>query len=185
MARRSVPAVITFEDQSGGAPPEIWPSPGVPTPPIYYPPEIWPTPPAKPPLGIWGPSGPWPTPPIVVVPPGELAPGVPSHPIVIPPEQLPPVPGHPIVLPPETPGEPPVVLPPLPPEIWPPAGVVTPPIYYPPEIWPKPPEKPTEPPAGGGGSDKFMWKAIWTPRTGWLVILVPLGPVPTPSAAKK
>jgi len=176
MARRSVPAVITFEDQSGG-PPEVWPPDAVVRPPIYYPPEIWPKPPLRP------------SHPIVIVPP-DVIDGTPSHPIVIPPEALPPVPSHPIVLPPDPgipPGEPgspshPIVLPPLPPEIWPPAGVVTPPIYYPPEIWPKPPEKPpVEPPVGD--LPNVMWKAVWTPVTGWVVILVtvPEGEHPTPS----
>jgi|SRR5215831_7431563 len=170
MARRSIPAVITFDDQTG----PVDPSYGIPAPPP----------------GIWGPTDPRPTHPIVIAPPGIIDGVHPSHPIVLPPESLPPVPGHPIVLPPDPgipPGEPgspthPIVLPPLPPGIWPPAGVVTPPIYYPaepPEIWPKPPEKP---PAEGDG--KFMWKAVWTPVTGWVVLLVtvPSGPLPTPSA---
>ena len=51
--------------------------------------------------------------------------------------------------PPKPPG---VVAPPIyyPPEIWPPPsgkppGVVAPPIYYPPEIWPQPPVHPAHP----------------------------------------
>jgi hypothetical protein len=41
--------------------------------------------PPEPPLGIWGPPGPWPTPPIYI-PGGEH----PAHPIVLPPEEIPP-----------------------------------------------------------------------------------------------
>lgn len=92
------------------------PSDAHPEHPIYYPPQIWgppgpwPTPPIympQPPLGIWGPPGPWPTPPIYLPQP---PPGVPTHPIYYPP-QIWPSPGrptHPIVLPPD---QPPVQLP--------------------------------------------------------------------------
>lgn len=54
-------------------------------------------------------------------------------------------PEHPIVLPPEKPGDPPVV-------IWPDPGpfpIPTPPIYYPPSIWPRP-GHPAHPIAPGG-----------------------------------
>jgi len=100
-----------------------------------------------------------------VIPPGSLAPGVPTHPIVLPPPQ----PGHPIVIPPDaiSPGHPshPIALPPvqpghpivIPPDAIEP-GVPTHPIYLPPVIWPGPgvPTHPIagEPPLGiwGGGS---------------------------------
>lgn len=63
----------------GGPPPSIWPSPGRPEHPIFYPPGIWgptdPRPgwglPGQPP-GIWGGANePFPTPPIVIIPPTE------------------------------------------------------------------------------------------------------------------
>ena len=98
---------------------------GIPSHPIYNPP------------GIWGPTDPRPTPPIVIIPPDCIEPGVPthpiylpiypSHPIVIPPGSLGPgtpehpiylpvYPSHPIVIPPDAagPGKPehPIVLPP-------------------------------------------------------------------------
>jgi len=77
----------------------IWPSPGVPTHPIYYPPTIWPDPgvpthpiaPGGPPPGIW-PSPGVPTHPIAPggPPPGIWpSPGHPEHPIVIPPQPEP------------------------------------------------------------------------------------------------
>lgn len=93
------------------------------------------------PPGIWGPTDPRPTPPIVI-PPGWLGNGVPTHPIVLPP----PRPEHPIVIPPDavSPGVPahPIVLPPyvpahpivIPPDSLAP-GVPTHPIYLPPLIW--------------------------------------------------
>src|SRR6516162_1473886 len=84
-------------------PPGIWPSPGVPTHPIYYPPVIS------------GPPGPWPTPPIYLPPtlPGIWpSPGHPAHPIYYPPVISGPPgpwPTPPIYLPqpPEKPTEPP------------------------------------------------------------------------------
>jgi hypothetical protein len=77
-------------DHSLPVPPEIWPGPGIPTPPIYYPPppvSIWPGPgypahpiaPGGPPPGVW---------------PG---PGVPTPPIFYPPTVWPPQPGQPPV----------------------------------------------------------------------------------------
>jgi len=85
--------------------------------PIYLPPVVWPPLPPKPPLGIWGPTDPRPTPPIYLplpTPPdsGGGEPGVPAHPIY-----FPVYPAHPIVLPPDG-GE-------KPPE--PPPGMINPP----------------------------------------------------------
>jgi hypothetical protein len=101
------PPLPTHPIAPGGQPPTIWPSPGHPAHPIA---------PGGPPLGIWGGvappypdqglpgSQPHPSHPIVI-PPGALAPGIPSHPIYWPihPDQgLPgaqPHPEHPIVIP--------------------------------------------------------------------------------------
>ena len=84
--------------------------PGLPLPPDGT------TPPQPP--GIWGPPGPWPTPPIFI-PPGSTGdgPNVPAHPIVLPPPGSGNVPAHPIVLPPVPPVAPgfpahPIVIPP-------------------------------------------------------------------------
>lgn len=75
------------------------------------------------PPGIWGGGNvPMPTPPIYIIPPDAISPGVPTHPIfipvypahpiVIPPESIGPgVPTHPIVLPPPCPAHP-IVIPP-------------------------------------------------------------------------
>ena len=97
---------------------------------------------------IWGPTDPRPTPPIVVIPPGSISDGVPTHPIYIPI-----YPAHPIVIPPGSIGggkpEHPIYLPPgiwgptdpfpTPPIFLPPdsigPGVPTHPIYLPPVIW--------------------------------------------------
>lgn len=121
----------------------------------------------RPPLGIWGPTDPRPTPPIVLpIPPDAIAPGVPTHPIYIPI-----FPAHPIVIPPDAiaPGVPthPIVLPPIiwgpddprptPPIVIPPdaisPGVPTHPIVLPPEIWgptdPRPGQPIYLPPAAG------------------------------------
>ena len=83
---------------------------------------------------------------------GTPVPPHPSHPIVLPPV----FPAHPIA-----PGRPPVATPPIyyPPEVWPPPvhpahpiapggppPTATPPIYYPPEVWPNPPVPPEQPP---------------------------------------
>ena len=94
------------------------------------------------PPGIWGGGNvPMPTPPIYIIPPDAISPGVPTHPIyipvypahpiIIPPSAIgpgvpthpivlpPPCPAHPIVIPPDaiSPGVPahPIVLPPSPP----------------------------------------------------------------------
>ena len=80
--------------------------------PIFYPP------------GIWGPTDPRPSHPIVIIPPDAVAPGVPTHPIYIPV-----YPAHPIVIPPGS------VAP----------GVPTHPIYLPPGIWGPNDPRPTPP----------------------------------------
>ena len=128
------------------------------------------------PPGIWGPTDPRPSHPIVLpIPPDGLAPGLPAHPIY-----LPVFPAHPIVIPPGAiaPGVPahPIYLPPgiwgptdpqpgppiyIPPDLVAP-GVPAHPIYLPPTIWPPGggidvpghpivlPPGPVEPPPGGG-----------------------------------
>jgi|SRR5215472_3540204 len=70
------------------------------------PPDTSPPDPGEPPLGIWGPTDPRPTPPIHIppTPPTDGQPGIPSHPIVLPP------------VPPDPPIEPPGGAPP--PEGW-------------------------------------------------------------------
>ena len=147
------------------------------------------------PPGIWGPTDPRPTPPIVMpIPPDAIAPGVPTHPIYIPV-----YPAHPIVIPPGSlgPGVPthPIYLPPIiwgpndprptPPIVIPPSaispGVPTHPIYLPPGIWgggnvpmPTPPihipPEPTEPPPGGGAKpppETGGWGYHPDPGFGW------------------
>jgi hypothetical protein len=138
-----------------GVPPGIWPSPGVPTPPIYYPP----TPP-----GIW-PSPGYPSHPIAGPPPGIWpSPGHPAHPIAPggPPPGYwggiaPPYPSHPIA-----PGGPP-------PGYW---GGVAPPLPTHPIA---PGGRPSEPPSTEGD-----W--AYSPIYGW--VWVPAGsggkPVPAP-----
>jgi hypothetical protein len=103
---------------------------------------------AEPPLGIWGPNDPRPTPPIylpsfpphpthpiVIPPPPDPSNGLPTHPIYIPG-----YPAHPIVFPPSIwgPNDPR----PTPPIVIPPSNVVpgrpAHPIVLPPEIWPGP-----------------------------------------------
>jgi hypothetical protein len=79
----------------------------------------------------------------------------------------PPSPEHPIVLPPDSGGWDPVY-------IWGPTDPrPTPPIVIPPDV----------PPEGEQPGIKFV--AIWTPKTGWVVIGIPTGPHPTPSKKKK
>jgi len=58
----------------GGPPPQIWPSPGKPTHPIYYPPGIW-----------GGGNEPFPTPPIVIPKPPEPFPEPPPEGVKPPP----------------------------------------------------------------------------------------------------
>jgi len=156
----------------GGPPPSIWPSPGVPTHPIYLPPGIWgggnqpfPTPPIAPggpPLGTWGGvAPPYPAHPIA---PGGPPPGIwgggnvpmPNPPIYLPPGTIPGVPEHPIYIPPGS-GVP---------------GVPTHPIVIPPE-----PEKPQV-------LENWDVKTYWSPATGWGVAVVPSEThpgTPTPS----
>jgi hypothetical protein len=110
-------------------------------------PIIPPGQPVEPPLGIWGPPGPWPTPPIYIpVPPpdekppeGGAPPGEPAHPIYIPV-----YPAHPIIIPlPPDPGEEPD-----PPYVWPPqiwGGPIIPPEGKPPGT----PSHPWVPPSSG------------------------------------
>jgi hypothetical protein len=150
--------------------------------------------PAGPPLGTWGGAGePFPTPPIagpgrppwwgMAQDPGYGVPGTPKPP--------------PLVI--WGPGDPRPTLPiagwdpgsgafptPKPPQ--PPLGIwgganepfPTPPIAEPPWGWGNAPPKPTQPPATDLGP--VDWKYAWTPSTGWVVIGIPTGPIPTPSA---
>jgi hypothetical protein len=118
--------------------------------------------PGGPPLGFWG----------------GVAPPYPSHPIAPggPPPQVwpgPGVPTHPIA-----PGGPPPgywggVAPPYV-DIGGPAPQPQPehPIVLPPDL------PPTMPPPDSRPID---WKVVWSPPTGWVVVGVPNGPVPTPS----
>jgi len=148
--------------QSPGQPPTIWPSPGVPTHPIYNPPGIWgptdprPTPPiymppggggGQPPLGIWGPPQ---------MPPGfwggGMGPGVTPQP---PGGGAPPQPTHPIVLPPVEPGGPPVT-------IWPSPGHPSHPIVLPPL-----PEAPPDTGEGGGKPPPADGGWGFHPEYGW------------------
>jgi hypothetical protein len=77
------------------------------------------------------------------VPAHPIAPGGPP-PTVWPPPGGPVFPAHPIA-----PGGPP-------PSVWPPPGVVSPPIHYPPEIWPTPPPSGGAPPGIWGGGNVPM-----------------------------
>lgn len=147
---------------------------------------------SEPPLSIWGPTDPRPTPPVagpgrppwwgMAQDPGY---GVPLPPLGTwgpnDPRPTPPVagpgrppwwgmaqdPGYGVPLP-----QPPLIIwgpgdprPTLPISGWDPTT----------GAWPKPlpPEIPNGP--------KIEWKAIWTPQTGWAVIGIPTGPTPTPS----
>jgi hypothetical protein len=159
--------------------------------------------PGGPPLGIWGPTDPRPTPPIAPggPPPGIWpSPGHPSHPIapggappgywggVAPPYPDQGLPGQP-PYPSQGPGfpTPPIYLPPgtipgLKPEH---------PIYIPPSIWPSPgvPSHPIAlPPPGTDEKPEVLanWdvKAAWSPSSGWVTVIVPspVHPgVPSPS----
>jgi hypothetical protein len=110
------------------------------------------------PPGIWGPTDPRPTPPIVI-PPGAIdgvhpehpiyIPVYPAHPIVIPPGSIvddPPFPAHPIV---------------IPPGIWGP----TDPMPTPPIVIPQPP---------GGGPPVVIWPSPGHPEH---PIVIPLPPL--------
>jgi hypothetical protein len=145
------------------------------------------TPPPQPPLGIWGPTDPRPTLPIA-----GWNPGTGNFPPWSPPPVQPPLgiwgPGDPRpTLPiagwnPGTGNFPPWVPPSPPLGIWggsnqpfptnPIAGFD--PIHG---TFPKPP-------GGGTEEPKFEWKTAWSPQTGWIVVAIPLFPVPTPSADK-
>jgi hypothetical protein len=158
---------IYYPPPGGGQPPTIWPNPPEGQAPIVSHPIA----PGGPPPQIWP------------------SPGVPTHPIY-----YPPYPSHPIYNPggppgssppgywgggmgpgvkPQPPGQggqPPIMIWPNPPE-----GSVLPehPIVLPPDLpptMPPPDERPIE------------WKAAWSPQTGWVVIGVPSGAHPTPSA---
>jgi hypothetical protein len=60
----------------------------------------------------------------------------------------------------------------------------------PPGIWPNPPEGQAPipehpiviPPPPGTNGPQLEVKVAWTEQTGWVVVLVPTGTVPTPSA---
>lgn len=77
-----------------------------------------------------------------------------------------------------------------PPVIWPGPGDPDYPIGLPPGIWPNPPEGQAPipehpiviPPPGGNGGPPLQIKVVWTPQTGWQVVLIPTGPHPSPSA---
>ena len=163
--------------------------------------EVQPPHPGQPPLGIWGPTDPRPTPPIHMPPSGGGQPPRPWGPIHYPDQGLPgnqpypdqglpgnqpypdqglpgsqPRPSHPIYIPPAG-GQPPL-------GIW---GPTDPrPGYGLPGPQPRPehpivlpPDLPEETPEGG----KIEWKTAWTPQTGWIVIGIPAEGtlVPTPS----
>ena len=84
----------------------------------------------------------------------------PSHPIVLPPGGIP---THPIVLPPPAPVDPAY-------------GIDADQGYL----------KPSHPIVLPGKPElKWELKVAWTPVTGWVVVAIPTGPVPTPSGAKK
>jgi hypothetical protein len=157
------------------------------------------------PPGIWGGGNePFPTPPIaIVIPPDQIAPGVPTHPIYIPV-----YPAHPIIIPPGSLGggkpEHPIYLPPT---IWGPGDPrPTHPIVIPPDaVSPGVPSHPIvipPPPLGfWGGADQpfptppiflppstgeerpklIEWVIGWSEDTGWVVVGVPQVPVTTPS----
>ena len=108
-----------------------------------------------------------------------LPPPHPAHPIVLPTPPTPPVdPGYGVPLPPLGiwGGAPPAhIAHPIAPGGPPP--VATPPIYYPPEIWPKPPEVPEQPPVMPPGAilppgwswyytDFWGWVLVWRPSPG-------------------
>ena len=154
---------------------------GTPVPPHPAHPIVLPTPPVDPgygvplpPLGIWGGA-----------PPAHIA-----HPIA--PGGLPPVdPGYGVPLPPLGiwGGAPPAhIAHPIAPGGPPP--VATPPIYYPPEIWPNPPEVPDVPPVMPPGSIiPPGWSWYYTQYWGWVLVWRPPAgggkpqPIPTPPVA--
>jgi hypothetical protein len=163
----------------GGA----WPSP--PQPPLqiwggpYYPPI--PThpivlPPQGPPLGTWGGGGqPFPTPPVAGPgrPPWWGMAQDPGYGVPLPPLGTwgggnVPYPTPPIYFPPEGGAQPPLGT-------WGGAGepFPTPPIVIPPDLPPTMPDPDNRP---------VEWKTAWLPTVGWVVVGLPQGPIPTPSA---
>jgi hypothetical protein len=130
---------------------------------------------AEPPLGIWGGGNvPYPTPPIAYPPGGGFTPGSPPpRPHPEPPLGIwgggnVPMPVPPIYFPPADGG-----LPPL--GTWGPNDPrPTVPIALPPDLPPTMPAPDNRP---------IEWKSGWTQATGWVVVGVPSGPHPTPSAA--
>ena len=76
-----------------------------------------------------------------------------------------------------------------PPTIWPSPGHPAHPIYLPPGIWPNPPEGQAPipehpiviPPPEGVDGPPLEVKVVWTPQTGWQVVLIPTGTHPSPS----
>jgi hypothetical protein len=134
------------------------------------------------PPGIWGGGNePFPTPPIVILPPGTLHP---EHPIVIVPPPSGNRPMPPIYIPPDI-------------GIWPPDARPEHPIFIPPPT-PTEPPTPTHPivlPPGVDGEPpkpevlaNWEVKTFWTPQGGWGVAVVPTPEhpgVPTPSKAQQ
>lgn len=57
------------------------------------------------------------------------------------------------------------------------------PIFYPDQGLPVPPNLP--PTLPDPDNRPIDWKAAWTPATGWVVVGIPQGNVPTPSGAAK
>jgi hypothetical protein len=123
------------------------------------------------PPGIWGGAPPWVD---NTLPGGQPHP---SHPIA--PGGRPPgiwgggnepFPTPPIVIPPSQPGQPPLV-------IWGPNDPrPTPPIHLPPSTG--------EPPSGGQPVQLMEWHTAWSEGIGWVVVGVPAGNHPAPSAKK-
>lgn len=146
---------------------------------------------SQPPLGIWGPTDPRPTVPIAGPgrPPGWGMANDPGYGVPLPPTQPPPLviwgPGDPrptLPIAGWSPGSGTWPTPTPPPGTWGPGDPrpTLPIAGWDPSTgtWPKPELPPTLPDVG-----PVDWKAAWTPTTGWVVIGIPTGPVPTPSKA--
>jgi hypothetical protein len=165
-----------------GQPPGIWGPPGPwPTPPIHMPPGQGGG--GQPP-GIWGPPGPWPTPPIAF-PPGWQGGQPPGFWGPNSPSIGNPIANAPGVGHHPSWGDHPSTGP----------GFPTPPIHIPPTTLPDLPNHiwgPTDPrpnppiylptPTPPAGT-LIDWKVAWSPETGWVVIGTPN--VPHPAPAKK
>lgn len=135
--------------------------------------------PGQQPDGIWGPPGPWPTPPIHIPQPPLVIWGGGNQPFPTPPIYMPPANGQPPVIiwgPPGPWPTPPIHIPivPVPPfDIWGPNDPrPTPPIHIPPShiIW-------------GGANEPFPTPPIYIPGGGIrppLIVWGPPGPWPTP-----